>query len=220
MNVGILFTDSFKGILNNPLRSIKLSKFKMSYQKQIWESLGGIDLNYVLTRVQSVPQDSMTGEAVFYEFDSCIKDSLFTISFGIPDYDVSLDDYNTIYLFYDDILTGETELAGIIYGFEYDIEEECNVPKSLKIEPDRTIINLSGFKPKCHVSIKQGTDLSFLEGTGFGELANLYQVNHQEDDIRYVSRVSYEAYLQEKRNEDECDHLYTTFINKYGLKIY
>ena len=153
IKLGIKFTEGFKKILNNPLRSISLSKFKLDVRKQIWDNIDEkIDLSYILTNFQTSPQDSSNGEAVFYEFDSCIKDSLLTISFGIPDYDVSLGDYDTIYLFYEDILTGEVDLAGLLFG--YVENNGIKQSSSLEIEPDRTIINISDFNPKCNILIR------------------------------------------------------------------
>ena len=206
----IYFTKGFREVLNSPSQ-IKLSKLKLGKDmKSLWGNDGSNLINvsndYISTRYQ-VSQ--------FYEFDAVLKDSLLTLSISIPESDASLDEYDVLFIYYENLFDKSLEI-GILLFNEPD-DSQSFTP--LNLEPLRTIINISDFSPKCHISFLEDPDLIFLEGPGFGN-SNVYHETINPEDLRYVSRNSYEAYLLEKRSEDDYDHLYTTFINKYGLKIY
>lgn len=212
----IYFTEGFREVLKNPAMHVKLSKFKLGKDmKSLWGDNGSNLVNILDSYVSAKFPVSR-----FYEFDAVLKDSLLTLSISIPESDASLDEYDVLFIYYENLFNNSSEI-GILLFNEPQQDSLGNISfASLDLEPLRTIINISDFSSKCYISFLEDPDLIFLEGPGFGNTNVYHTDNVNSEDLRYVSRKSYETYLLEKRSEDEYYHLYTTFINKYGLKIY
>lgn len=214
----IYYTEGLKKILNDPSRYIKISKFKLGESRAV-SSIEELEDSW----------DKGTSPTIGeYDLEGIYKNSCLTLSIKIPSYDVSLSDidaYDIIYVLYEDLTLRSEEnslkLAFILSGNINSTENGLLEFMPLYLEPERTIINIKDFNFRCSIKLGQDSDLEFLEGIGLDSPKNIYtneEINNE--DIRYVSRESYETYLQEVRDQDEYKHLDTAFINKYGLKIY
>lgn len=224
----IYYTEGFENKLKDPSSYIQISKFKLGETRPIsYNSREMLDEKLeALWNVGTSPTD---GE---YNLEGVYKDSTLTLSINIPNTDVSsndMDAYDIVYVLYEDLVSGEKgnlNLAFIIAG-GIDVDASgISGFKPLFLDPQRTILNIEKFgieKPKCSIKLGQSPDLEFLEGTGLGKIFSIYTkqtYSYDNLDLRYVSRKSYEAYLLEKRTQDDYEHRETTYINNYGLKVY
>lgn len=215
----IYYTEGFKRVLNDSSQYIKLSKFKLSTVLEI----SSTDLiNLTADNLEKKFITSPTGG--YYKAEGILLDSLLTLSIEIPDTDVSISNYTVLLVFYENLLipTEYPQLAFILSSSmtQSGLGSQSKVIfGNLNLEPDRSIINLTNFNSKCSIILSHDTDTEFLEGKGLGVINNLF-FNDGNQEIRYVSRESYEAYLLEQRGYDELEHSYTQYINSYGFKIY
>ena len=209
----IYYTKDFKEVLLNSSQYIQLSKYRLSDLKsieditQLEETLGNID------------KQNISPSYGYYEAEGIISDSKLSLSIELPSKDVSLDSYTILLVYYDNLLSSDTtpRLAFIISN-SMEVKTKTVLFSKLNLEPERTIFNILNFEYKCSLKLNQDQDIEFLEGTGLGIIGNLYLGNGSGG--RYVSRESYGAYLQEQRSKDDNPHLFTTYINEFGLKIY
>lgn len=214
----IYYTEDFKKILKEPSRYIRISKFKLGESRAISD----------IKEIENLWDNGTSPTVGEYNLEGTYKDSDLTLSITIPSYDISsndMDAYDIIYVLYEDLTlrtnSNSLNLAFILSGNIVQ-EGDILVFKPLYLEPERTIITIKDFNASCSIQLGQNSDLEFLEGPGLGKPRNVYTDEEyiNNEDIRYVSRNSYEAYLQETRNHDDYKHLDTVYINKYGLKIY
>ena len=228
----VYYTEGFKEILNNPSKYIKISKFKLGESGSV---TGNKEFKTLPDIAKEEIWDNGTAPSIEeaarrYRLEGTLKNSTLTLSIEFPEYDSAagdMDGYDILYVLYEDLALGDGKqrLAFILSGDIVNLGTKENPEfefKPLYFDPIRTIINIENFNPKCSIVFKQSQDLEFLEGPGLGKPKSIYVYLNDdiEGEIGYVSRVSYEAYLLEKRSQDEYNHPDTTFINKYGLKIY
>ena len=211
----IYYTEDFKEVLLNSSQYIQLSKYRLSDLESV------VDITQIETIMEN---NSMFSPSYgYYEAEGIISGSNLSLSIELPSKDVSIDSYTILLVYYDNLLSSSpfTKLAFIISGSMKIIDENVVFSK-LNLEPERTIFNISNFNHKCLLKLNQAQDIEFLEGTGLGIIGNLYMGSESSSGGRYVSRESYEAYLQEQRGieTDDSKHLFTTYINKFGLKTY
>jgi hypothetical protein len=218
----IYYTKDFEKILKEPSRYIKISKFKLGESR----SISNIEELKDLWNQGTSPT---VGE---YELEGTYKDSSLVLSIEIPNYDISSRDpdaYDILYVLYEDLTLRLTDsklkLAFILSGGIHENLDGLLRFDPLYLEPNRSIIRIEDFNAQCSIALNQSQDLMFLEGIGLGKPKNIYtaleqNINSTGESLGYVSRNSYEAYLQEIRNQDDYRHLDTAYINKYGLKIY
>lgn len=216
----IYYTKDFKDVLKDPARYINISKFKLSSCKDI-ES-------YKLNLMPQQKEVITSPTAGYYNAEGIVSGNLLSLSIRIPISDISIEDYTTLFVFYDDLSNVSDDLfpklAFIISGGmvlkELDEGDMRIFFEKLNLEPEGTIITIPDFKHECSLKLNQSNDVDFLEGKGVGNVYSLFLDNDEIRNFGYVSRESYEAYLLEQRGDDDYDHLYTQYINNYGLKIY
>ena len=210
----IYYTEDFKEVLHNSSQYIQISKYRLSnleYIKDITqlETLGNMD------------KSNISPSYGYYEAEGIISGSKLSLSIEIPSKDVSVNSYTVLLVYYDNLLSSKitTRLAFIISN-SMELKDGDIWFSKLNLEPERTIFNILNFNYNCSLKLAQDQDIEFLEGSGLGVIGNLYSGNDSGSGGRYVSRESYEAYLQEQRSKDDNEHLFTTYINEFGLKIY
>lgn len=220
----IYFTEEFRKILNSSDKFVELGKFKLGMYPTKVKSFSEVDLNYL----RIVEQQRSPGEG-YYQFNSIYSDSTLIMSVIVPDYDQGLlrEDYKIIYGMYKDLLsstensTGDDAKLAFILVSDYYINDksEIEVPY-LRLGLTRNIITINNFNPKCTFELSCEDDTKFLEGPGLEKYYNLYLYEEDSNKKGFISLNSYKSYLLEKRTQDSYDHLETTYINKFGIKIY
>ena len=212
----IYYTEDFKEVLLNSSQYIQLSKYRLS----------DLDSIVDITQIETLMGDNavfFSPSYGYYEAEGIISGSNLSLSIELPSKDVSIDSYTKLLVYYDNLLSSNvvTKLAFVISS-SMQLKDEKVVFSKLNLEPERTIFNISNFNYKCSLKLNQDQDIEFLEGSGLGIIGNLYIGSESDSGGRYVSRESYEAYLQEQRGieTDDNKHLFTTYINKFGLKTY
>lgn len=216
----IYYTPQFKELLETPDQNLELGKFKLgSYPIPVY-SLEDIDWKYMNQRDSGrSPTDG------WYEFGSVWSEDVLTLSVKIPKYDIGLlneEYYKIIYAVYTNLASGQEGLAFILY-----------IPSPTALGPlemfplrlgrEVNIINIPGFKKSCTLRHIVDEDTEFLEGSGLGKYWNIWsapELGQGQVDTRYVSKISYDSYRLEQKSSDSEIHFGTTFINKFGIKIY
>lgn len=217
----VYFTEKFKEILKSPDRYIEIGKFRLGSYSQSVKKLSDIDWRYMNQRDSGrSPTDG------YYQFSSILSDSVLTLNMEIPSYDIGLlneEYYKLVYAVYTDLMTSENGIAFILCGDTFFNSESMLEILPLRLSRDKNIITVSNFNPQCLIKLSSDEDTQFLEGPGLGKYYNIYsapEIGETEKDTRYVSLLSYDSYLLEKKSQDDYDHLETIFINKFGIKIY
>ena len=238
--MNIYHTKGFINLKKDPFYHIEISKFKLGnlgekldetstdrfLSKDEFESL---DMNYLKNHGIPLAPSSINYKN-YYDLETILDDSSITLSMEIPRTNVSITNsykpYNTIFVIYKNLLNDSEEIAFILSDIEYYSGSVYKL-NPLPLEKDRNIFKIPKFSYSCTIEFGASNDVKFLEGSGLSEPRSMYEKeigNYTEvydpKDKRYVSVVSYDSYLQEIRSQDENDHLDSTFINKFGIKIY
>lgn len=218
----LLYTKKFKEILSQPWKNISLGKVKLR---------GGTKTGLTrkdISKVLELP-DSFSGiESTQRTYDSemvCLPGGGIQIYLDIPREDQSFHTedyyYQVIMFFYTDLLTGEESLAFVCYEkIDYitsDIPENDEVIFiDLTLTSRKNIITIPSFSWSCNINFSQSEIIKYLEDP-IGDL----EVKPFMDGTGYVSRESWKAWMVDSLSTQSLTPwIETTYLNKYGIKIY
>ena len=192
---------------NNSDKNLKLYQCKLS-EKSIDE------INIDTDSLENLELGS-SPTVGYYSFSSIISGTDLQISIFPSKSDFSVEQYKTIFIYYEDLETSEIGLAFIIGLSDSEVLRRTN-----------NIINISGFNPKSKISFNQSKDTKRLEERGQGRYRNLFDLS-EEDLKTYITLNSWLSYKQLIRSTDaetpgkkSLEHIGTVRINEFGLKIY
>ncbi len=232
----IYYTRGFEEEKENPLYQLEIAKFRLGnlgdfnaeddqYSTINKKDLQQLNITYIQDNgISLAPSKLGITYKDYYDLEVIQDASYLTLSMEIPGNNVSMinsiSPYNTIFVYYKNEVTNKDDIAFVLFDIERISNEYLRI-NPLYLETNRNIIKIPRPSHKCTINYGKSMDTEFLEGCGVGSPSSIYEnINEKKQWERYVSVVSYESYLLEKRSEDEYHHLDTTFINKFGLKEY
>lgn len=221
----ILYTKKFKEALSQPWRNISLGKIKLR---------GGTNTGLTrkdISKILEFPESFTGTESTQRTYDSemiSLPEGGIQIYIDIPKEDQSFHDesfyYQVIMFFFTDLLTGIESLAFVCYGdIDYlgesdDISPQDKVIfKNLDLTSRKNIITIPSFSWVCNIEFSQSEIIEFLESpVGKLRVSPPYTQNDG-----YISKESWKSWtIDYLSGENSTPWIETTYINKYGIKIY
>lgn len=220
----ILYTKKFKEKLSQPWSNISLGKVKLRGGTNT-----GLTRNHVsgiLDFTSTFLYDNIMNETYNSEIIQLPEGGI-QIYLSIPEENQSFHGedyyYQVIMFYYTDILTDSESLAFVCYeDIKYlnegqDISPEDKVEFiNLKLTSRKNIITLPKFSWVGNINFSQSRVTEFLES----KEENL-EVNPCLSDTGFISKESWKAWSIESLSDNlTTPWIETTYINKYGIKIY
>lgn len=228
INMKLLYTKTFKDAIKDQYRRITLGKYKLR---------GGFNTELSELTPEGIEAGSFSETASptwgYYDAEFVRYGDGLQISFDIPIMDSSL--YTEIYyyqvmLFYFTDHTKELEEPKINLAFILFKDYSLNPSSSeidfsgLELVTHRNIITIPKFSCKCNLDFYQGNFTSFLENPWGQETRDVEGVGKENYDLKkknFASVKSWIARTEDSYSEEKnLEWLETSYINKFGLKIY
>lgn len=219
----ILYTKKFKEVLSQPWGNISLGKVKLR---------GGTNTGLTrqdISKIIEIPYSFSVTESTQRTYNSEVirlpKGGI-QIYLDIPEEDQSFYSseyyYQALLFFFTDLMTNKDSLAFVCYEDIKYLEGQETSPKDdvvftgLTLNTRKNIITLPNFSWNCNISFSQSEVIKFLESS----VGNL-EVSPYSSGIGYASKDSWKAWIVDSLSEGSLTPwIETTYINKYGIKIY
>lgn len=115
----------------------------------------------------------------------------------------NIKEVSSVFIYYTNLLDNSNGIAFILY----------NLGEGLKI--GNNLIKIGGLNWKSKVEFYQNNNIEILESYGEGSYSSIYI-----EDNKFTEKESYRNYLDYIKGLDDLNHLSTTFINNFGIRIY
>lgn len=221
----ILYTKKFKEKLGQPWSNVSLGKVKL--REGTGTGLTRQDISKTMEFPDSFFRDKITNKTYNSEMIQLPEGGI-QIYLEIPEEDQSLYGenfpYQVIMFYYTDLLTDTESLAFVCYeNIKYLTSEDQEISPtdvvvfdSLEFTSRRNIITLPNLSWAGNIKFSQSEVTEFLES----KEGNLDVKPYLSED-GYVSKESWKSWIVDFVSDKiTTPWIETTYINKYGIKIY
>lgn len=223
----IIYTKKFKETISQPWSNISLGNIKLR---------GGTNTGLTRQDISKIMDDSKLSSLLLSEStERTYESEIISLPGGgiqvyisIPPEDQSFHTeeyfYQVIMFFYTNMLTDEESLAFVCYeNIDYKIGEDESesledpvIFADLKLTTRKNIITFPQFKWSGNINFSQSNVIKFLESP-----TGPYEINPVQKTTGLINKNSWESWVVDSMSEKTLTPwIETTFINKYGIKIY
>lgn len=220
----ILYTKKFKETLSQPWNNISLGEIKLRRGTNTGLTKKNISGNLLDgIGLDSFTETFVTNRTYTPEIIRRSEGGI-QICFEIPREDQNFYNeeeeisYQTILFFYTDLLTNSESLAFVCYGDIDSRDDDSDFIKfiNLNLTSRKNIITLPKFSWVCNINFSQSEVIKFLESP-----VGNFEVSPYLSEIGYTSKESWKAWMIDSISDETLTPwIETTYINKYGIKIY